>query len=134
MQIVWLSEIKWDYLKTRKQQIISRKPADVRLLYLEPYVKGRRNHFRLRTEGDIFAVTVPFIKSAPFFPLRAVLDRHTARKTVDNVARWRVQMLLRQLAIDPEDGSTVSDNEITTARYGAGRWRASRLTCFWAPP
>ena len=97
MQIVWFSEIKWDYLKTRKQQIISRKPADVRLLYLEPYVKGRRNQFRVRTEGDIFVVTVPFIKSAPFFPFRAILDRYTARKAVDRVARWRLGMLLASL-------------------------------------
>ena len=110
MQIVWFSEIKWDYLKTRKQQIISRKPADVRLLYLEPYVKGRRNHFRLRTEGDIFAVTVPFVKTAPFFPLRAVLDRHSARKAVDSVARLRVKMLLNQLAINPEKAGFVISN------------------------
>jgi glycosyltransferase involved in cell wall biosynthesis len=97
MQIVWFSEIKWDYLRTRKQQIISRKPADLQLLYLEPYVKDRRNRFGLRTEGDIFCATIPFIKSAPYFPWRTVLDRRAARSAVDMFARLRIQRLFRQL-------------------------------------
>ena len=100
MQIVWFSEIKWDYLKTRKQQIITRKPADVQLLFLEPYVKARRNTFRLRTEGDIFCATIPFIKSAPTFPWRTVLDQRSARYAVDFVARTRIQRILRQAQFD----------------------------------
>jgi teichuronic acid biosynthesis glycosyltransferase TuaH len=100
VQIVWLSEIKWDYLKTRKQQIISRKPADVQLLFLEPYVKGRRNFFRLRTEGDIFCATIPFIKSAPTLPWRTVLDRRSARMLVDLIARTRIQSIVRHLRFD----------------------------------
>lgn len=100
MQIVWFSEIKWDYLKTRKQQIISRKPADTQLLFLEPYVKGRRNLFKLRTEGDIFCATVPFIKSSPTFPWRHVLDRRSARTMVDLIARTRIKAIVRDLGFD----------------------------------
>jgi len=110
MQIVWFAEIKWDYLRTRKQQIISRMPAGVRLLYLEPYVKGRRNRFRVRTEGPVFCATIPFIKSAPYFPLRAVLDRRSARQLVDWIARFRIQQVLRQLAIDPRQAGMIVSN------------------------
>ena len=110
MQVVWFSEIKWDYLRTRKQQIISRKPADVRLLFLEPYVKGRRNSFRLRTEGDIFCATIPFIKSAPYFPWRTVFDRHSARQAVDLIAHTRVKSLLGQVGFDAASVGFVISN------------------------
>jgi glycosyltransferase involved in cell wall biosynthesis len=110
MHIVWFSEIKWDYLKTRKHQIISRKPADVQLLFLEPYAKARRNRFRLRTEGDIFCATVPFIKAAPNFPWRTVLDRATARHAVDVIARARINRLVKQVRFDPESIGFVISN------------------------
>lgn len=110
MQAVWFSEIKWDYLKTRKQQIISRKPADLQLLFLEPFVKGRRNVFRLRTEGDIYCATIPFVKSAPTFLWRSVLDRQSARLAVDLVARTRIQSLLRRLRFDPSRAGFIISN------------------------
>jgi glycosyltransferase involved in cell wall biosynthesis len=110
MQIVWFSEIKWDYLKTRKQQIISRKPADLQLLFLEPFVKGRRNFYRLRTEGDIFCATIPFVKTAPTSLWRSVLDRQSARLAVDLVARSRIQSLLHGLKFDPRRVGFVISN------------------------
>jgi glycosyltransferase involved in cell wall biosynthesis len=110
MQVVWFAEIKWDYLKTRKQQIITRKPADVRLLYLEPYTRKRRNQFRLRTEGDIFCATIPFIKSAPTFPWRNVLDRRSARRVVDLVARSRIRSIVRQLRFDLDEVGFIISN------------------------
>ncbi len=110
MKVVWFSEIKWNYLKTRKQQIISRKPADVELLFLEPYVRAGRNSYRLRTEGDISCATIPFLKSAPFFPWRTVLDRQSARWVVDQVARRRIQGIFKQLGFDSSDTGFVISN------------------------
>lgn len=102
MQIVWFSEIKWDYLKTRKQQIITRKPENVQLLFLEPYAKGRRNRFRLRREANIFCATIPFIKAIPYVPLRAVLDHRSARAAVDLVARVRIRRLMKEMQFDAD--------------------------------
>jgi glycosyltransferase involved in cell wall biosynthesis len=110
MQVIWFAEIKWDYLKTRKQQIITRKPANVQILYLEPYTRRRRNIFRLRTEGDIFCATIPFIKSAPTFPWRNVLDRRSARRAVDLIARARVRSILKQLHFDPSNVGFIISN------------------------
>jgi glycosyltransferase involved in cell wall biosynthesis len=110
LQIVWFSEIKWDYLKTRKQQIISRKAADTQLLFLEPYVKGRRNLFKLRTEGDIFCATIPFIKSSPTFPWRTVLDRRSARFAVDLIAKSRIQTIFRQLGFEASNLGFIISN------------------------
>ncbi len=110
MQVVWFAEIKWDYLKTRKQQIITRKPGDVQILYLEPYTRNRRNQFRLRTEGDIFCATIPFIKSVPAFPWRNVLDRRSARQIVDLTARTRIRSVIKQLRFEPANVGFIISN------------------------
>jgi glycosyltransferase involved in cell wall biosynthesis len=110
MQIVWFAEIKWDYLKTRKQQIISRKPAGVQLLYLEPYTRGRRNVFRLRTEGDLFCATIPFIKAAPSFLWRTMLDRSATRHLVDFTAKTRIRQLLKGLNFDTKNAGFIISN------------------------
>jgi len=124
MDIIWFAEIKWDYLRTRKQQIIRRKPNDIRLLYLEPFVKGRANRFRLRKEGDIFCATVPFIKTIPNSPLRWLLDQKWGRDCVDRVARRRVSRLIHDAGFIPAGAGLVLSNiyAIHVARRIAGRF------------
>ena len=124
MNIVWFSEIKWDYLKTRKQQIISRKPSDSKLLFLEPFVKGRANNYRLRKEGDIFCATVPFIKAVPSPPLRWFLDWEGGRKIVDRYARYRVSKLIRAAGFVPADSALILSNvyAIHVARLIPGKF------------
>jgi glycosyltransferase involved in cell wall biosynthesis len=125
MDIVWFAEIKWDYLKTRKQQIIRRKPADVKLLYLEPYVKGRDNTFDVRGEGDILRATVPFIKTVPRGqPLRWVLDAGMGRSLVDRYARSRVRRYLHDAGITIADAGIVLSNiyAIGAASRAGGRF------------
>ena len=39
MIIYWFSEIKWDYLKTRKQQILSLFPKSDIIYFIEPISK-----------------------------------------------------------------------------------------------
>jgi glycosyltransferase involved in cell wall biosynthesis len=110
MDIVWFAEIKWDYLKTRKQQIIRRKPDDVRLLYLEPYVKGRVNRYQLRAEGDILCATVPFIKAVPYPPVKWFLDQRWGRSLVDRYARFRVSRLIRRAGFVPAAAGLILSN------------------------
>jgi glycosyltransferase involved in cell wall biosynthesis len=110
MDVVWFSEIKWDYLKTRKQQLIRRKPDEIRLLYLEPYVRGRVNRFDLRREDHIMCATVPFVKAIPRGPLRSLLDRRWARALVDQAARRRVAGHMRAAGLVPADTGVVVSN------------------------
>lgn len=122
MNVVWFSEIKWNYLKTRKQQIITRKPPGVDLLYLEPFVRSSRNTYRLRREGDIRCATVPFLKTAPGFPWRSVLDRASARRVVDLAARMRVRRILKSLGFNARDtGFIVSNIFAAQVVSGLGR-------------
>jgi glycosyltransferase involved in cell wall biosynthesis len=124
MDIVWFAEIKWDYLKTRKQQIIRRKPADVRLLYLEPFVKGRVNRFDLRREDDILCATVPFLKAAPGGVVEWVLEQPWGRWLVDRNARSRVSRLFRRAGFAPSQTGLVVSNvyAINVARRIPGRF------------
>ena len=125
MDIVWFAEIKWDYLKTRKQQIIRRKPAGVRLLYLEPYVRGRDNTFDLRRDSDVLRATVPFIKTVPpGQALRWVLDRQWGRSLVDRLARSRVKRIVREAEMNPTEAGVIISNvyAIGVARRLPGRF------------
>ena len=101
MDVVWFAEIKWDYLRTRKQQLIRRRPAHLPVLFLEPYVRGRENQYRVRDVDGIRVVTVPFIKNIPSGPLRSALDIPLARHLVDRSARARARDYLRRAGIDP---------------------------------
>jgi glycosyltransferase involved in cell wall biosynthesis len=101
MDVVWFAEIKWDYLRTRKQQLIRRRPTHLQVLFLEPFVRGRENHYQLRDVDGIRVVTVPFLKSVPSGPARGALDIPLARHFVDASARARVRGHLRAAGIDP---------------------------------
>lgn len=110
MNVVWFSEIKWNYLKTRKQQIIGRRPPDVQLVFLEPYARSSRNVYRVRGEGGVVCATIPFLKAAPYFPWRTVLDRGSARSAVDFIARKRIERVLGRLRFKPSETGFVISN------------------------
>ncbi len=65
MTIIFFSEIKWQYLRTRKQQIIRRFPPDWRILFIEPYTAGKPNRFRLQWDKNVGFVTLPYFKNFP---------------------------------------------------------------------
>jgi glycosyltransferase involved in cell wall biosynthesis len=110
MQVVWFAEIKWDYLRTRKQQIIRRRPAGVDLVYLEPWVRGRDNPGRLRERDGIRVATIPFIKAVPGGPLRTLLDVPVARDAVDALARRRVAQRLAEAGVRADGATFVISN------------------------
>jgi glycosyltransferase involved in cell wall biosynthesis len=89
MKVVVCSEVQWRYLRTRKQQILSRLPADWPILFLQAYVRGRRNDWRPQHDGRVTYVTVPAFKSVPSPLLRGLLDRGVVRALGNAVlAAW----------------------------------------------
>jgi glycosyltransferase involved in cell wall biosynthesis len=110
MQVVWFAEIKWDYLRTRKQQLIRRRPPGVELLFLEPFVRGRENRSNVRAVDGIRAVTIPFIKNIPAGLGRAALNVPLARRLVDATALARVRGHLRAEGIDVRNTLFVISN------------------------
>jgi len=72
LRIVCFSEIQWRYVRTRKQQIITRFPDEWRVLFLSSVVKGRRNNLLPEREGNVTHVCVPVFKNFPQRSLKAL--------------------------------------------------------------
>ena len=73
MKVVVCAEVQWQYVRTRKQQILSRFPPDWPILFLQTYVRGRPNAWRPRRDGNVTYVTVPVLKNVPDPGLRRLL-------------------------------------------------------------
>ena len=81
-KLVWFGEIKWEYLVTRKQQVLSRFPKEYEILYIEPYVVGKQQHWLPRRLGNITVLTIPFIKNIPPSQLATFQDQRFVRWTM----------------------------------------------------
>jgi glycosyltransferase involved in cell wall biosynthesis len=124
MRVVWFAEIKWDYLRTRKQQLIRRRPRGVDVLYFEPYARGRENQYALRDADGVRVATVPFLKSAPPGPARVLLDVPAVRRAVDAVVGRRVRGHFAHAGIQPAQSVFVLSN-VFAVRVAAGLAPAS---------
>ncbi len=71
LKIVCFSEIQWKYVRTRKQQIIKRFPAEWRVLFLSSVVRGKRNNFFPERDGNVTHLCVPVFKNVPQRSLKA---------------------------------------------------------------
>jgi len=85
MQVVVCAEVQWRYVRTRKQQLLRLFPPSWRLLFLQPYVRGRRNDWWPRRDGALTYVTVPVLKNVPQPGLRRLLAVSVVRAAVDAV-------------------------------------------------
>lgn len=74
MKVVCFSEIQWLYVRTRKQQILSRFPDDWEILFLSSVVKGKRNNFLPESDGRVTHVCVPVFKNFPHKSLRILFS------------------------------------------------------------
>jgi glycosyltransferase involved in cell wall biosynthesis len=88
MKVVCFSEIQWHYLRTRKQQVLSRFPADWEILFLSTVVKGKPNNYLPQREGRIVHVCVPIFKNFPQRPVRAFFSLPPVR------LMWNVGLFL----------------------------------------
>lgn len=87
--LIWFSEIQWDFLSTRKQRLLARFPAEWRILFVEPFSVGRPSHWLPVKRGRVMVVTVPFLKTIP----------HGKPQLFDNaLIRWLVTLVGRSIA------------------------------------
>jgi glycosyltransferase involved in cell wall biosynthesis len=95
LKLLFLSEIKWRYLRTRKQQILRRFPKDWQILFVEPYTVGRENRFRPQREENITYLTVPYFKNFPQRWLQRLLSFAIVRGVVIIVNALWLGIVLR---------------------------------------
>jgi glycosyltransferase involved in cell wall biosynthesis len=93
MKVICFSEIQWRYLRTRKQQVLSRFPADWEILFLSSVVRGKPNNFRPLRDGRVVHVCVPIFKNVPQHWIRALLSLPPVRFV------WNAVILLWLAAI-----------------------------------
>ena len=93
MNIIWFSEIKWNYLKTRKQQIISRFPDNSSVLYIEPISKKLSNNYSPIDYKHIKAVTIPQLRSVSNRLLNKILSFSFIRTIVNSLATFWFKFL-----------------------------------------
>ncbi len=74
MRVICFSEIQYLYVRTRKQQILSRFPSDWKILFLSTVVKGGRNNFRPARDGRITHICIPVFKNFPQRTLRILFS------------------------------------------------------------
>jgi glycosyltransferase involved in cell wall biosynthesis len=79
LKIICFSEIQWRYVRTRKQQILSRFPADREILFLSTIVRGRKSNFRPERDGNVIHACVPVLKNFPQKWARALFSFPPAR-------------------------------------------------------
>jgi glycosyltransferase involved in cell wall biosynthesis len=110
MDVVWFAEIKWDYLRTRKQQIIRRRPEDVSVVFLEPWVRGRDNDASLRATDGIRVATVPFVKAVPGGLARLALDAAPVRALAEARARAHARRRIAEAGFSAKHPAVVVSN------------------------
>ena len=82
LKLIYLSELKWRYLRTRKQQMVRRFPAEWRVLFVEPYAVGRENRFRRQRDQHVTYLTVPYFKNFPQAGLQKLMRFKLVRAAV----------------------------------------------------
>lgn len=74
MKIICFSEIQYRYVKTRKQQILSRFPGDWDILFLSSVVAGKKNNFTPQRDGRIVHLCIPVFKNFPQKSIRFIFS------------------------------------------------------------
>lgn len=102
MNIIWLSEIKWSYLRTRKQQILSRFLAEDMILFIEPISKWQPNRFTLRHDPPIHAITLPHIRLVTNLTVNRLLDKAYVRQGISRISGLWLDILLKLMSFKPD--------------------------------
>lgn len=95
MKIVWFSEIKWSYLRTRKQQLILNFPPDWEVLFVENFVFGKKNRYRPGKSGRVVHATIPYFKGTHVSLINRVQNWKPVQGIMTLIASIWVKWLLR---------------------------------------
>lgn len=110
MKVVWFSEIKWTYLKTRKQQIIENFPPDWEVLFIESFVLGKNNQFQPVRDGRVTYATVPFFKATPYPLINKLQVLWPFRTVIEWIASLWVLWLCRKTGFDAPERVIATSN------------------------
>lgn len=102
-KLIWFSEIRWDFLVTRKQQILSRFPRNWKILFVEPIVIGKRIHFFPVRRGNVIVVSIPYIRGSGNKLVLKMLNMGSVRAVVSAVGETILRFWLLVLGFSGKD-------------------------------
>ena len=86
MIIYWFSEIKWDYLRTRKQQLLSRFPKSDIIFFIEPISRLIKNKYTFQNNNPIYNITIPQLRSVSNPFIFYIINLKIIRKCISIVS------------------------------------------------
>ena len=99
MIIYWFSEIKWDYLKTRKQQILSLFPKNDIILFIEPISRLIKNNYTFQNNNPVYNITIPHLRSVANPLIRYFINYFIIRKCISKISTiwfFIIKLLFKQ--------------------------------------
>ena len=98
MKIIWFSEIKWSYLRTRKQHILSNFDASDEILFIEPISFNLKNKFNISIEKNIKYITIPQLQNSDIKILNYLIHFYPIRKLVEIISIFLMNRLLKKIS------------------------------------
>ena len=102
MKIIWFSEIKWSYLRTRKQHILSNFKDNDEILFVEPLSFNLKNNFNISIEKNIKYITIPQIQNSDVKLFNVLLNLLPAKVILRKIGKYLVQKLLNDTNFKPD--------------------------------
>ena len=102
MKIIWFSEIKWSYLRTRKQHILSNFDASDEILFIEPISFNLKNKFNISIEKNIKYITIPQLQNSDIKILNYFIHFYPIKKLVEMVSNFLMNRLLKKINFKPD--------------------------------
>lgn len=102
MKIIWFSEIKWSYLRTRKQHILSNFDKDDEILFVEPLSFNLKNKFNISIEKNIKYITIPQAQNSDINFINYLINFLPLKKIIKSTASFLTNKLLNKLNFKPD--------------------------------
>ena len=102
MKILWFSEIKWNYLKTRKQQILSCFTEHDTIYFIEPISKKIANKYTFQDHNPVYSITVPQLRSVQSPHFNRFLRISAVRKIFSIISRTYFNIIRFILGMKPD--------------------------------
>ena len=102
MKIIWLSEIKWSYLRTRKQHILSNFDNTDEILFVEPLSFNLKNKFHISIEKNIKYVTIPQVQNSDIVFINYLINFFPFKWLLKKISKFLINNILRKIDFKPD--------------------------------
>ena len=102
MKIIWFSEIKWSYLRTRKQHILANFNDSDEILFIEPISFNLKNKFNISIEKNIKYITIPQLQNSDIIFLNYLIHFLPIKNLIKMISTFFMSRLLKKIKFKPD--------------------------------